>query len=105
MREVTASQSQPEEPQIPMVMNPEMWVQLTMEQHQRTSRILEEQHHQTIFLLSTVQQLQEEMIRVRKDNERLLQDQENILKSLSDKQNQEMGHPSAEKELSTKQEE
>ena len=48
-----------------------------------------------------VQQLQEEMIRVRRDNERLLQDQEKILKSLSDRQNQGMKHPSAEKELTT----
>ena len=45
------------------------------------------------------------MLRVWRDNERFLQDQEKILKSLSDKQNQEMGHPSAEKELSTEQEE
>ena len=44
------------------------------------------------------------MLRLRKDNERLLQDQENILKILLDKQNQEMGHPSAEKELSAEQE-
>ena len=105
MREVEASQSQLEETQVPTVMNPEMWVQLTVEQHQKTSQLLEEQQQQTAFLLNTVQQLQEEMIRVWKDNERLLQDQEKILKCLSDKQNQEMGHPSVEKELSTEQEE
>ena len=39
------------------------------------------------------------MLRVRKDNERLLQDQENILKSLSEKQNQELDHPSVERGL------
>ena len=44
------------------------------------------------------------MIRVQKDNERLLLDQERILKSISDKQNQEMRQPSAERELSTESE-
>ena len=85
-------------------MDPEMWVELTVEQHQKMSRILEEQQQQTVFLLNTVQQLQEEMMRVRKDNEKLLQDQERILKSISDKKNQEMQQPSAEKELSTEAE-
>ena len=87
MREGTASQSQLEETQGPIAMNPEMWVQLTVEQHQKTSWLLEEQQQKTAFLLNTVQQLQEEMIRVQRDNERLLQDQERILKSLSDRKN------------------
>ena len=81
-------------------MNLEMWVQLTVEQHQKMSKLLEEQQQQTSFLLNTVPQLQEEIIRVRKDNENLLQDQEKILKSISDKQNHEMRQPSAERELS-----
>ena len=85
-----ASQSQPNENQGQTIMNPEMWVQLTVEQHQKTSKMLEEQQQQTTSLLNTVQQLQEEMIRVRKDNERPLLDQERILKSIYDKQNQEM---------------
>ena len=82
-----ATPSQPEGTQIPTILNPEMWVQLTVEQHQKTSRLHEEQQQQTTFFLNTVQQLQEEMIRVRRDNERLLRDQEKILKSLSDRQN------------------
>ena len=86
-------------------MNPEMWVQLTVEQHQKTSKLLEEQQQQqTTSLLNTVRQLQEEMTRVWKDNEKLLQDQEKILKSISDKQNHEMRQPSAGKELSTEAE-
>ena len=104
MRGAIELQSQPKETQAPMVMNPKMWVQLIVEQHQKTSRLLEEQQHQTIFLLNTIHQLQEEMLRLGKDNERFLQDQEKILKSLSDKQNQERGHPSVEKELSIEQE-
>ena len=80
-----ATPSKTEGTQFPTILNPEMWVQLTVEQHQKTSRLLEEQQQQTTFLLNTVQQLQEEMIRVRRDNERLLQDQEKILKSLSDR--------------------
>ena len=48
--------------------NPEMWVQLGMEHHQQTSRLLEEQQHQTRILVTTMQQLQEEMERVQNDN-------------------------------------
>ena len=58
MRGAIASQSQLEETQAPTVMNLEMWVQLTVEHHQKTSRLLEEQQHQTSFLLNTVKQLQ-----------------------------------------------
>ena len=46
MRGATASQSQPEETQAPTVMNPEMWVQLTVEQHQKTSWLLEAKEYQ-----------------------------------------------------------
>ena len=99
-----ATQPQHEGTQTPIVLNPEMWVQLTIEQHQKTSRLLEEEQQQTTFLLNMVQQLQEEMMRVRRDNEKLIQDQEKILKSLSDRQNQGTKHPSAEKELSTEPE-
>ena len=54
MRITIESQSQPEETQAPTVMNPEMWVQLSVEQHQKTSRLLEEHQHQIGFLLNTV---------------------------------------------------
>ena len=69
--------------------NPEMWIQLGVEQHQQTSRLLEEQQHQTSILLKTVQKIEEEMEKVRNDNARLMQEHERILKSLSDKKNQE----------------
>ena len=64
-------------------MNPEMWIQLSVDQHQQTSRLLEEQQHQTSIMLNTVQKLQEEMVGVRIDNERLIQEQERILRSLN----------------------
>ena len=54
--------------------NPKMWVQLGIEQHQRSNRLMEEQQQQTRVLLHTVQQLQEEMERVRNDNARLMQE-------------------------------
>ena len=76
-----------------------MWVQLGIEQHQRSNRLIEEQQHQTRILLHTVQQQQEEMERVRKDNARMMQEQERILKSLSDKQNQRVEKPSADREF------
>ena len=37
--------------------NPEMWVQLSVDKHKKTSRILEEQQRQTNKLLDTVKQL------------------------------------------------
>ena len=37
------------------------------------------------------------MVCVRKDNEQLLQEKEKILKSLLDKQNQEVEHPSTDR--------
>ena len=53
---------------------PEMWVQLGIEQHQRSNRLIEEHQHQTRILLHTVQQLQEDMERVCKDNARMMQE-------------------------------
>ena len=44
-------------------------------------------------LLDIVPQLQEEMVWVRSDNERLVREQEIILKSLSDRQNQGTAQP------------
>ena len=58
---------------------------------------MEEQKHQTSIFLNILQQLQEEMVRIRRDNERLMQEQEKILKILSDKKNQEMEHPSVDR--------
>ena len=75
-----------------------MWVQLGIEQHQRSNRLMEEQQQQTRILLHTVQQLQEEMERVRQENARMMQEQERILKSLSDKQNHRNENPSADRE-------
>ena len=59
--------------------NPEMWVQLGIEQHQRSNRLIEEKHQQTRILVHKVQQLQEEMERVRRENARMMQEQERIL--------------------------
>ena len=39
------------------------------------------------------------MVQVRKDKERLMQEQEQLLKSLSDKQNQGMGHPKPDRDM------
>ena len=49
-------------PQPRSEMNPEMWIQMSVYQHQQTSRLLEEKQHQTSILLNTVQKLQEEMV-------------------------------------------
>ena len=51
-----------------------MWVQLGIEQHQRSNRLIEEQKQQTRILLHTVQLLQEEMERVRRENARMMQE-------------------------------
>ena len=64
-------------------MNPEMWIQLSVDQHQQTSRLLEEQQHQTNIMLNTVQKLQEEIVGVQIDNEHLIQEQKRILRSLN----------------------
>ena len=42
------------EPQTQPVVSPEMWVQLSVDQHQQTSRQLEEQQNQTSLLLNTL---------------------------------------------------
>ena len=41
-------------PQAQPEMNPKMWIQLSIDQHQQTSRLLEEQQHHTNILLSTM---------------------------------------------------
>jgi len=48
--------------------------------------------------LETVQELKNEMARLQEDNARLTMEQERILKSLSDKQNQQPLNPSAEQQ-------
>ena len=70
--------------------NPEMWVQLSVDQHQQTSRLLEEQQCQMNILLDMMQQFQTEMIIVRSDNKRL--------KSLSDKHNHHTSQPNVERD-------
>eukprot|EP00253_Pinus_taeda_P012349 PITA_12349 len=67
--------------------NPELWVQLGEEARVTNQAILE-----------TVQELKNEMARLREDNARLTMEQERILKSLSDKQNQLPNNPSAEQQ-------
>jgi len=65
--------------------NPELWVQLGEEARVTNQAILE-----------TVQELKNEMARLREDNARLTMEQERILKSLSDRQNQPPINPSTE---------
>eukprot|EP00253_Pinus_taeda_P011891 PITA_11891 len=67
--------------------NPELWVQLGEEARVTNQAILE-----------TVQELKNEMARLREDNARITLEQERILKSLSDKQNQLPANPSAEQQ-------
>eukprot|EP00253_Pinus_taeda_P015625 PITA_15625 len=67
--------------------NPELWVQLGEEARVTNQAILE-----------TVQELKNEMARLREDNARLTMEQERILKSLSDRQNQLPVNPSAEQQ-------
>eukprot|EP00253_Pinus_taeda_P012142 PITA_12142 len=67
--------------------NPELWVQLGEEARVTNQAILE-----------TVQELKNEMARLREDNARLTMEQERILKSLSDRQNQIPVNPSAEQQ-------
>lgn len=67
--------------------NPELWVQLGEEARITNQAILE-----------TVQELKNEMARLREDNARLTIEQERILKSLSDRQNQLPANPSAEQQ-------
>eukprot|EP00253_Pinus_taeda_P017453 PITA_17453 len=65
--------------------NPELWVQLGEEARSTNQAILE-----------IVQELKNEMARLREDNARLTIEQERILKSLSDRQNQLPANPSVE---------
>eukprot|EP00253_Pinus_taeda_P021183 PITA_21183 len=67
--------------------NPELWVQLGEEARVTNQAILE-----------NVQELKNEMARLREDNARLTMEQERILKSLSDRQNQLPVNPSAEQQ-------
>eukprot|EP00253_Pinus_taeda_P006899 PITA_06899 len=67
--------------------NPELWVQLGEEARVTNQAILE-----------TAQELKNEMARLREDNARITMEQERILKSLSDKQNQLPVNPSAEQQ-------
>eukprot|EP00253_Pinus_taeda_P028245 PITA_28245 len=67
--------------------NPELWVKLG-EEARTTNQVI----------LETVQELKNEMARLREDNARLTMEQERILKSLSDKQNQLPANPSAEQQ-------
>eukprot|EP00253_Pinus_taeda_P017906 PITA_17906 len=67
--------------------NPELWVQLGEEARITNQEILE-----------TVQELKNEMARLREDNARLMMEQERILKSLSERQNQLPVNPSVEQQ-------
>eukprot|EP00253_Pinus_taeda_P018132 PITA_18132 len=67
--------------------NPKLWVQLGEE-----ARVINQ------AILETVQELKNEMARLREDNARLTMEQERILKSLSDRQNQLPVNPSAEQQ-------
>lgn len=65
--------------------NPKIWVQLG-----------EEARNTNLTILETVQELKNKMARLREDNARLTMEQERILKSLSDKQNQHQPNPNPE---------
>eukprot|EP00253_Pinus_taeda_P001671 PITA_01671 len=67
--------------------NPELWVQLGEEARVTNQAILE-----------TVQELKNGMARLREDNARITMEQERILKSLSDRQNQVPANPSMEQQ-------
>ena len=69
-----------------------MWVQLG-----------EETRSTNLAILETVQELKNEMARLREDNARLTMEQERILKSLSDKQNPPLTNPSAEQQRTTEE--
>jgi len=67
--------------------NPELWVQLG-----------EETRSTNLAILETIQELKNEMARLRDDNARLTMEQERILKSLSERQNPPLANPSAEQQ-------
>eukprot|EP00253_Pinus_taeda_P028202 PITA_28202 len=73
--------------------NAELWMQLG-----------EETRSTNLAILETVQELKNEMARLRADNARLTMEQERILKSLSDKQNPPLANPSAEQQRITEEE-
>eukprot|EP00253_Pinus_taeda_P022911 PITA_22911 len=73
--------------------NAELWVQLG-----------EEIRSTNLAILETVQELKNEMARLRADNARLTMEQERILKSLSHKQNPPLANPSAEQQRITEEE-
>ena len=64
----------------------------------------EETRSTNLTILETVQELKNEMARLRKDNARLTMEQKRILKSLSDKQNPPLANPSAEQPKTTEEE-
>ena len=72
--------------------NPELWVQLGAETRSTNLAILE-----------TVQELKNEMARLREYNARLTVEKERILKSLSDRQNPPLSNPSAEQQRMTEE--
>ena len=72
--------------------NPELWVQLG-----------EETRSTNLAILETVQELKNEIARLREDNARLIVEQERILKSLSDRQNAPLSNPSAEQQRMTEE--
>jgi len=72
--------------------NPELWVQLG-----------EETRSTNLSILETVQELKNEMARLREDNTHLTVEQERILKSLSDRQNPPLSNPSAEQQRVTEE--
>jgi len=67
--------------------NPELWVQLG-----------EETRITNLAILEIVQELKNEMARLREDNARLTVELERILKSLSDRQNPPLANSSAEQQ-------
>ena len=69
-----------------------MWVQLG-----------EETRSTNLAILETVQELKNEMARLREDNARLTMEQEKIFKSLSDKHNLPLANPSAEQQRITEE--
>ena len=72
--------------------NPELWVQLG-----------EATRSTNLEILETVQELKNEMARLREDNALLTVEQERILKSLSDRKNPPLSNPSAEQQRMTEE--
>jgi len=85
MEEMQGAGSVPQE-------NPELWIQLGAETRSTN-----------LAILQTVQELKSEMARLREDNARLTEEQERILRSLSNKQNPPLANPNAEQQRGTKE--